>query len=314
VNNSEPLRPYAAFSPEACGEILRALQRGLDEFRRWGVPLPRGSWVEDAAKLLKRIAEQQWIPKIDQDLRRTSAAAAWAVDLYHISTCLGSESFRPVAIELSNITHGNLLASDESSTARTFLSQFWVGALLAQSKLKPELLAYDLPGKSKPDYLIQCGCVKLVVEVKRPSNWDAAIGLLDDAGGQIRDYDRPGIIIVDATDCMSSDPFQVTSNRAGMTFTVREELGRLHGKLERHIERYSRSNKFHQVAMFMTIARYWPWIRADNLERAAGYMMRASATTYRWSHQITSLMNVVQKSLLRGVEQLNGNPPKVSCD
>jgi hypothetical protein len=292
--------------------VLRALRGGLDEFRRWNVALPRGSWIEEATALLARIVEQNSIGENDEDLRRTSAAVAWAADLYHISTCLGEESFKTIAVELSKITHGKLLASGESSVAKNYLSQFWVGALLAQAKLKPHMLAYDAPGKAKPDYVIECGSVRFVVEVKRPSNWDAARRLVDDAGDQIRKYDRPGIIIVDATDCMSSDPFQVTTNPAGVASTVREDLDRLHEQLAGHIENYSRSNKFHQVAMLVTFARYWPWVRGETLHRAAGLNFRASATPYRWSHQITALMKVVTDGLLRGVEQLTGNPPHYS--
>jgi hypothetical protein len=123
----------------------------------------------------------------------------------------------------------------------------WVGALLAQSKLNPRILAYESHGKAKPDFLIEFGHVTYAVEVKRPSKCAAAVRLVNEAGDQIRRYDRPGIIIIDATDCMSADPWEVTREGPSVRARVAQELGTLQNRLARFIERYSRSNKFHQV-------------------------------------------------------------------
>jgi hypothetical protein len=307
--DSAPLRPHVVFTPEACGEVARALRRGLAEFERWGVSLPRGSWIEEAEKTLARIAERGAFGASDDELRLASAAVAWAVDLYHISTCLGEKPFRAVANELAKITHGRLLARDENSVAKNFLSQYWVGALLAQSKLKPEIDIRDQPGKPRPDYYIPRGNLKFAVEVKRPSNSDAAMRLLGDAGDQIRRIERPGLIVVDATDCMTPDPFQVVNDPAGVVPLVRSELESLHERIEAHAKSYSRSNKYQQVAMILTYARYWPWIKENPPRRAAGIYFRASALPYRWSRQITELSKGIQDALLVGIEQLTGNEP-----
>ena len=308
-DDSAPLRAHVAFTSEACGEVVRALRRGLAEFKRWGVSLPRGSWIEQAEKTLTRIAERGLVGTSDDELRLASAAAAWSVDLYHISTCLGEQPFRAIAVELAKITHGRLLARNENSVAKNYLSQHWVGALLAQSKLKPEIDIRDRPGKSKPDYYIPQGNMKFAVEVKRPSNSDAAIRLVGDAGDQIRRVERPGIIVVDATDCMSPDPFQVVDDPEGVVPIVRKELESLHERIESHTEGYSRSNKYQQVAMILTYARYWPWVREDPPRRAAGIYFRASALPYRWSRQITERSKTIQDALLKGVRQLTGNEP-----
>jgi hypothetical protein len=304
-----PLRPHISLTPEACGEVLRALQRGMEVFQRWGVVLPRGSWLGEAITRLEHVSESGSIGQTDDDLRYTSAAVAWAVDLYHISTCLGGEPSRLVAVELGKITHGRLLARGGASVAKSYLSQFWVGALLAQSKLKPSILAYEVAGRAKPDYLIECGRVKFAVEVKRPGNRDAVTRNVHLAGDQIRQFDRPGIIVIDATDCTSVDPWGVTRQGSTVRATVALELDVIHNRLARLIETYSRSNKFHQVVMLLTFARYWPWVIADRTNRDAGLAFRATAFRYRWSNQITPLTRVIQERLLRGVEQLTGNPP-----
>lgn len=305
---TDPLRPYVSCTPEACSEILRALRRALETFSQWGIPVPRGSWIDESAAWLKTVVERNSVGENDEELRRTSAAASWAVDLYHISTSLAEEPFRSIAVELARITHGRLFAT--SSSAKSFLSQFWVGTLLAQSRLNPQILAYDAIGKPKPDYLIEVGRVTFAVEVKRPSSHEAARRLVDEAGDQIRRLDKPGIIILDVTDCLLDDPWAVMSGRDVVTRKVREELGQLHMELTTYIARYSRSNKFHQVVMLMTFARYWPWVSGERPQRLAGLMFRTASIPYRWSHQITSLSKLIQDSLLRGVEQLTGNPPE----
>ena len=129
------------------------------------------------------------------------------------------------------------------------------------------------------------------------------------AGDQIRQFNRPGIIVIDATDCTSVDPWGITREGPTVRAVVAEELGSLHGRLARLIETYSRSNKFHQVVMLLTFARYWPWVIADHPHRDAGLNFRANAFRYRWSSQITPLTRVIQERLLHGVEQLTGNPP-----
>jgi len=292
--------------------VLLALRRGIEVFHRWGVPLPRRSWIQEAQERLERASATASLGESDEDLRYISVAVAWAVDLYHISTCLGSEPSRRVAAELSRITRGSLVDRRDASVAKNYLSQFWVGALLAQSKLKPHILAYDVHGDSKPDFVVECEGVKFAVEVKRPSKPSAALRAVHAAGDQIRDYDRPGIIIVDVTDCTTIDPWEITRERRPVRERVGEELNQMHLRLSRLIDTYTRSNKFHQVTMLMTFARYWPWIVDSNPHRDAGLNFRATSFSYRWSHQIIPLTRLIQERLLVGVEQLTGNRPSHS--
>ncbi len=281
----------------------------MDSFRRWGVALPVGSWLHQARTHLEQVAERNSAGSTNAELRLTSAAVAAAVDLYHISTCLGDESVRAIAVELGQITHGRLLARSEKSSARNYLSQFWVGALLAQSKLAPRVFANAVPGRSRPDFHITCGGVDFAVEIKRPRRLGSTERNLLHAGDQLRDCGRPGIIVMDATDCMSTDPWGVTRDGPSIRNTVGRELGDLHGNLRAVINGYSRSNKFSQLAMLMTFARYWPWIVDGEPRRDAGLHFRADAFSYIWSRQITDLTKRIQLSLLHGIEQLTGNRP-----
>ena len=133
-------------TPAACAEVRRALEHGVRAFRRWGIEPPPSSWVQKAANRLDEVVQRDSLGETDDELRSTSAAIALAIGLYHIGTCLGSDSNRQVAAELSAIARGRLLGRGEAAAGSDFLSQFWIGALLAQSKLQPRVIADDRPG------------------------------------------------------------------------------------------------------------------------------------------------------------------------
>lgn len=143
----EPLQPLVEVTPAGCRMVRRALDSGVAAFERWGIETPPGSWIQDAASWLDQVAARNSLGANDEELKRTSAAIALAVDLYHIGTCLGEEANRQVAAELASIYHGRLLGRGDSAAGKDYLTQFWVGALLAQSKLSPRLIATISPAK-----------------------------------------------------------------------------------------------------------------------------------------------------------------------
>ena len=63
--------------------------------------------------------------------------------------------------------------------------------------------------------------------------------------------------------------------------------------------------------MLMTFARFWSWTTdySSGPSRDAGLHFHARAYAYRWSAQVPQIAGDVQKALLRGFEQLMGNPP-----
>jgi len=308
-HSSEPLKAVVDVTPASCLEVVRALDSAEREFRRWSIVPPVGSWLQQSRSWLVQVAERGSLGTTDQELRLTSAAIAAAGDFYHISTCLGNESVRAIAVELEQITHGRLLAPSGVSAAKSYLSQFWVGALLAQSKLVPRILVYETPGRSRPDFVVTCEGVDFAVEVKRPRGLRSAARNVLSAGGQLRDCGRPSIIIIDATDCMSTDPWGVTRDGPSIRDTVALEASHLHRSFRDVVNGYSRSNKFSHVAMLMTYARYWPWILDVELRRDAGLHFFADGFAYIWSRQITDLTKTIQWRLLDGIEQLTGNRP-----
>jgi hypothetical protein len=309
-----PLQPMVEVSPAACAEVRRALNFALTSLEKRKIKLSLGGWIQDAGEWLDHVATTGSLGQTTEELERTSAAIALAVDLYHISTCFSEDAHRQVAVELAHLARGRLLGRGDSAPGRDYLTQFWIGALLAQSKLQPHIIAYDVPGRPKPDFVITKGGVQFSIEVKRPRSKVSAERATLAAAAQLRALGEPGIIIIDATECMSIGPFQVVDAGSNTRELVRSELHALQRDLFALAASYRRSNKFSDVCMLITIARYWNWVVNDvgPPRRDAGLLFNAYAFPYLLSRQVTQLTGDIQKALLIGVEQLTGNPPAYS--
>jgi hypothetical protein len=173
------------------------------------------------------------------------------------------------------------------------------------------VIADDRPSTSKPDFIISSGSVDFSVEVKRPRSSRSAVRAVRTAAKQLRDFNGPGIIVVDATDCISVDPWGVTGTAATTRDQTGGELEALHKVLGDTIEARPRSKTFVQVAMLMTFARFWSWTVDGAAEpaRDAGLHFHARGFRYLWSNQVTDVTGQVQQALLHGIEQLTGNKP-----
>jgi hypothetical protein len=311
VSTNQPLQPIVEVNPAACGKIRRALDSGVAAFRRWGIQPPPGSWIQEATTWLDSVVARNSLGQNDDELKRTSSAIAMAVDLYHIGTCLGEDANRQVAAELAKVAHGRLLGRGDSAAGKDYLTQFWVGALLAQSKLNPRVIAYDVEDQSKPDFLIPKGKISFGVEVKRPRSPTSARRAVHKAASQLRTLNGPGIIIIDATECMSVDPWAVTQSAASAREQVRSDIRELHKKLRLEATSYTLSDKFSHVSMMITFARFWNWTVDESgaQRRDAGLLFNADGFGYLWSSQVTGLTGEIQDALLEGIKQLTGNSP-----
>lgn len=309
--SDRPLRPVVEVTPAACAEIRQVLNHGVAAFRRWGIEPPPGSWIQEAAAWLDTVVARSSLGRNDDEIRRTSAAIALAVDLYHIGMCLGTEANRQIAAELAEVARGRLLGTGGSAAGKDFLSQFWVGALLAQSRLHPHVIAYDRKGHAKPDFVLEKGKVQFAAEVKHPRSPASAERLVLKAASQLRGFEGPGIIIVDATECMSVDPWAITASTANAREQMRAELRALHDTLRGKVSPYTRSGRFSHVSMLITFARYWNWTvdESGDYRRDAGLRLHGDGFAYPWSSQVTGIGHEILDALREGVRQLTGNPP-----
>ena len=309
--NERPLQPMVEFTPAACSEVRRALDRAIEAFGSWGIDLRRSQWIQAAAEELEIVSNRSALPESDAELRRISSAAALVVDLYHISTCLGEEPNEIIAKELASIRGGELVGTGNSAAGKDVLTQFWIGALLAQSQLSPHIIAYDLEGKSKPDFIISKGKTRFAVEVKKPRTASSAVRAVETGARQLRQFEGPGIIVIDATECLSTDPWGVANELDDIRAITRHDLSNLQRMCCAKISPHIHPTRFSHLAMLVTFARYWNWIRdgSGGVKRDAGLIFHANGFGYLWSAQITGLTKQIQESLLGGIKQLTGNPP-----
>jgi hypothetical protein len=312
TSDARGLRPCIETTPESCAEVRRALDVALETFLHWNIDPPSGTWVQEAAQWLEYVTQRKSLGATDEELQRTSAAIAMVVDFYHISTSLGIEANRQVGAELARLANGRLPGPGRTAAGKDFLSQFWVGTLLAQSKLEPRIPAYDRPNQAKPDFLIERGRVSFAIEVKRPQTTHSARRAVLKAGDQLRTLYMPGIIVIDATDCLTVDPWAIHQPDSGVREQRASDIAELHNVLRSEIASYSRSSKLSEIGMLLTFARYWNWERRDDGApvRDAGIVFHAYGFPYLWSAQVTKLTHEIQEALMMGVHQLTGNMPR----
>lgn len=307
----QPLQQQIEFTPQACGEVRRALDHAAATFRCWGIDLHRSTWIQAAARQLELVSKRGTLDTRHEEMQRTSRAAALVVDLYHISTCLGKEPNDHFAKELTTLLGGKLLGAGDEAPGRDLLTQFWFGALLAQSKLSPQVIAYDVDGTAKPDFLISRGKTTFAVEVKRPRSANSAERAAEKAARQLRQFEGPGIIVIDATDCLSVDAWSIASAEDEIRDVASRKLTDLHKATNARVSPHRPPVRFPSLAMLLTFARHWYWIEGEAgvFRRDAGIQFIAGGFGYLWSVQVTQLTKIIQEDFLIGFEQLTGNPP-----
>jgi hypothetical protein len=303
------LTPHRDFSSASCRELVKALDQAVATLEEWGIRIPSQAALHDARQWLANLGDQADIELTASELKETSKHSALAVDLYHISTTLADGSNSLIASELSHVVRGS---PSDTTSVQDFLSQFWVGTLLAQSKLKPEIDARMGVEGSRPDFLAESGTLQFAVEVKCPKSIKGAVRALSKAASQLRDMAQPGVVFVDATYALDIDPFANTSSGTSSRRQFRSANSLLHDQLVAHIEGYSHSDKFSRVALVVTFSRFWSWVLGESAERDAGLVFNASVLPKACQGLIVRQAESFQTSLLRGVEQLTGNPPAFS--
>lgn len=218
------LIPHRDPTPASCRELVRAVDRTVATIEEWGVRIPPQAALYDARRWLDALGGREELKLTVEEFRETSKHSALVVDLYHVSTTLGDDSNPLVASELARIVRGSPADTEE---VQNYLAQFWVGTLLAQSKLRPQIDARPDTVGSRPDFLVEWGTQDFLVEVKCPKNPKAARKALSKAAQQLRSKPKPGVIALDLTYSLGLDPFAVTGPRG----TLRDALSAAHSSL-----------------------------------------------------------------------------------
>jgi len=149
---------------------------------------------------------------------------------------------------------GRLEGGIPTGTGKDYLTKFWDGTLLAQSKLNPAIVAYDRQNTPKPDFIIPKRGVRFSVEVKRPKSRKSAMRALSTTAPELYGLGGPGIVVIDATACMSADPWVISDNGAATRDRYCSDLSDLHCGLCNRVSSYSQSTKYSSVVMLLTYA------------------------------------------------------------
>jgi hypothetical protein len=153
-----------------------------------------------------------------------------------------------------------------------YQSQYRVGVLLAQSRLKPGVLALNT---ERPDFVVRVHDMPCGVEVKRPRSLAGAKRLMKHAAEQIEAARVPGVIVVDVSSIVRTNSFILP--RPGVN--SRAEIMRLQGAvstvLSDFITGYPRPEKFGHTMALLTFARFHVWTTLTPPTSDSGFVFTA---------------------------------------
>lgn len=296
--------PFIHLTPEACSALAAALRDAIAVLESWNLRVGF-SRLRAAEQHLRQVAKQGSFGESDAQLIQTAKAAAIASDFYLISTALNKDRDDPIAEELEVAIKGNLEGSNKNASPYEIQAQYWVGMLLAQSKLRPKVPPVN--GR-RPDFVISLGTLDCGVEVKRPRSTQGIIRCLGDAANQLKDYGLPGVIALDLSACIVSDDLIIPSGMVSARERIRQLLYPIADRLIDYVDSYTRSDKFSRIIALMILARFWVWKSSDPPEPDLGVLFSIPAFPKACSGLIEDETKRLQVMLLRGVQKVSGNP------
>jgi hypothetical protein len=207
------------FPPSACDDLADELERAIERFRRWDLPIRPLSRLQRAVAILRRVARDGTFGTDARRLVTVVNAIMVAGDFIQVSYCLGDVRVERIAEELTRSFKGTLDEQD-AQFPYDYQAQLWLGALLARAELRTRVPP-ALTDRAHPDFAITVDSANYGVEVKRPQPVAAANALISRAADQIWDYGRPGIIALDVSLCLNVREFVLTlvnANQAGSAY------------------------------------------------------------------------------------------------
>ena len=187
-------------------------------------------------------------------MKRTAHAIALTDDWNLITSSLTTNRIDQIAEELSQA----IARGVNSRKAADIHSQFWFGAMLARAGLHP---AVPLTKARRPDFVVSADTVLIAIEVKRPSNRNAALRSLKEAASQIRDYGRPGFIAVDLSMALGVDRFvtDVYHDNRLPSDALRPIFRAMAQELSDRVGGYRQKGKWSGILGLFTFARLIAW-------------------------------------------------------
>jgi hypothetical protein len=244
-------------------------------------------------------------------LHRTARAIFVANDFYAITRSLSSERQDPIARELTPIFEGLLEESPTSRRGYEIQTQFWLGALLAHSRLHP---AVPTGTGRLPDFLVTVRGVRLAVEVKCPQSASGVRRALDEAERQIRASGIPGFIAMDLSDALRT--FDLSTTARGPRETVRARFDAEARRLINYIRLRQRPSaspadsrsSFNRVAGLLVYARFCGWTDPAGTSLDFGFFLKGQTFPKAAAGFYEPFAEQLLDQIPAGIRQMTGNP------
>lgn len=297
-------------TPGYCGQIARAAAAALEVLERWSAGRGLAVKLREAIRALQLVADADSFGETPTALLTTVDAIALAGDFFQIAQCLGPEVLPSVGAEIAQALAVGKSGTAKSRRAVEFQSQYWVGMLLASTRLEPRVLRPDHKGK-QPDFLVDIGVADVAIEVKRPESTNSMIDALDRAAGQIRAFGKPGIIFLDLSDCLFAPVARLRSieRRQPIVSLARERFFGLCPRIEGRPHAYRHSDKYHRVVAVVPFARIHAWSYNPELLPTGEVWIKPAFLPTACAGLLAHEYPRVERLLLHGMEVVTGSDP-----
>ena len=219
---------------------------------------PRSRLPKSVVQLRRAVATGSYGDS-PSDRDRTARAYFFIADLAHIAnTPLLHQQV--VSGEIQVALDGGLECESSERAPFEMQSQCWVGVALFMAN---PLVGVPAGQGRRPDFALPGPRGLYGVEVTRPHTWKSAVRALDRAAGQIRDWGRNGVVVLDLSDCLIAGgchPADLSSEEH-IRDVVRPALHEHSRPLLARGPAYQRSDKYGRVMGVVLFCRVAWWRR-----------------------------------------------------
>lgn len=298
--------PFSGLSPAACAALAAAIDDAIEAFRKWQLPTGPNTRLLNARRRLLKVANEGSYGTTAVELYDTAKAILVANDFYGISRTMQDERAAPIAEELRVALRGPLSEIEtKNNTAFDIQSQFWFGTVLAYSGLHPGVPDSK---ETRPDFVISVDTLQCGVEIKRPKSPSSASAALSSAASQVHEYGKPGVIVLDLTQCVGADQLILHQGAPSARQLVKRRFFPLVSQLADQVSDYSRSDKFKRVLILQTYARFFNWTLGGERDVDMGFFFKSIPFPDACRGLVTDQSERIQTRIARGFERLSGNP------
>lgn len=303
------LIPFSGLSPSACTALAAAIDDAIEAFRKWNLPTGTNTRLLIAKHCLLKVSERDSYGETPEELYQTAKAILLANDFYLISRTLKEDRADPIAEEL-RVALGGALRESATKHKKEFdiQSQFWFGTVLAHSGLHPAVPDIKT---TRPDFVISVGTLECGVEIKRPKSPESAGRALSSAASQLHKYGKPGVIVLDLTQCVGADEMILHQGTPSARQILKHRFYPLANALMDGANDYSQSDKFQRIVVLVMYARFFNWTLGAKKDSDMGFLFNSTVVPEACAGLVVGESNRIQRLIARGFERISGNPLSV---